>query len=666
MINLMSHVIRNIGFISIKLLVVIATLGINTMPSDAQDATIQVYADQTIKQISRYLTGACIEDVNHEIYGGIYSQMIFGESFEEGPMKIDPRHPDFQGLSGTVSCIAKRRDLSRASAIRSWQPFRKDFATGNFKCFNDHSYNGEQSQTIAFLTGEGEIGIENQGLNRWGMNFIKDKPYEGYIWVKAEKDFTFFVALESAGGDTVYSENELKANSNTWHRIDFELTPGKSDKSGRFAIKLKNQGSLHVGHVFLQPGPWGRFKDLPLRKDVVEGLIREGITVLRYGGSMVNYSEEYRWKNMVGPRDKRPPYTGTWYEYSSNGWGIIDFVDLCEAAGFQCVPAFNTNETAQDMADFVEYMNGPATSEWGKIRSENGHPDPYNLKYIQIGNEQQLSEFYPQFEILSDAIWKKDNTIQIIVGLWNVKNQDKYFQKILDFAAKKGHDIWFDIHVWNDEPEQPDLSEIEYFLNVLDQISEHRNFKICVLEENAVNHSLHRGLGHAHAINLFERWEHEIPILCAANCLQPYKQNDNFWDQGLLFLSPSQVWGQPSYYVTQMVSRNYLPEAVKSACKSTGDVLDVTAKKSEDGKQLNIQVLNIAEVPVKSSIELIGFTPKEPMIQVIQLKGELHDVNTPEEPEKIIPWGREYHYETVEGKITYTFPPYSFTILKIM
>src|SRR2546430_6388310 len=98
------------------------------------------------------------------------------------------------------------------------------------------------------------------------------------------------------------------------------------------------------------------------------GLIDQGITVLRYGGSMVN-APEYRWKKMIGPRDRRAPYRGTWYPYSSNGWGIIDFLSLCEAAGFMGVPDFNMDESPRDMADFVEYVNGPAETEWGKRRA---------------------------------------------------------------------------------------------------------------------------------------------------------------------------------------------------------------------------------------------------------------------------------------------------------
>ena len=80
---------------------------------------------------------------------------------------------------------------------------------------------------------------------------------------------------------------------------------------------------------------------------------------------MVNH-DEYRWKNMIGPRDRRPPYHGTWYRYSTNGWGIPDFMAFCEAAGFEYIPDFNIDESPQDMADFVEYAKGPVESAWGQ------------------------------------------------------------------------------------------------------------------------------------------------------------------------------------------------------------------------------------------------------------------------------------------------------------
>ena len=83
-----------------------------------------------------------------------------------------------------------------------------------------------------------------------------------------------------------------------------------------------------------------------------------------------------------------PPYSGMWYRYSSNGWGILDFMDFCEAAGFEYIPAFNMDESPQDMADFIEYTKGTAESEWGRKRVADGHPLPYKLRYLELGNEE--------------------------------------------------------------------------------------------------------------------------------------------------------------------------------------------------------------------------------------------------------------------------------------
>ena len=100
----------------------------------SNNITIRVQPEQVTGQISPYLTGACIEDVNHEIYGGIYSQLIFGESFEEAPMLIDARlEPAFAGLSGSVSCLTGRSYLRERSAVCSWQPFRRGTAEGAFE-----------------------------------------------------------------------------------------------------------------------------------------------------------------------------------------------------------------------------------------------------------------------------------------------------------------------------------------------------------------------------------------------------------------------------------------------------------------------------------------------------------------------------------------------------
>ncbi|MGA2619876.1 MAG: alpha-L-arabinofuranosidase C-terminal domain-containing protein [Thermoguttaceae bacterium] len=629
--------------------------------AEGQEARIAVQADQVVGRVSRYLTGACIEDVNHEIYGGIYSQMIFGESFQEPP--ASPSGKAFQ-ISGM------------------WRAAGRGTATGRFALVSERPFVGRQAQQVSFDSGSGQWGIENQGLNRWGLNLVAGKPYEGYVWVRAEKPATLYAALESRDGTQLYAEAPLAVAGNAWQRLDFTLTPSAADKAGRFALKLKQPGSIVLGHAFLQPGPWGRFKGLPVRRDVAEGLMAQGITVLRYGGSMVN-SGGYKWKQMIGPRDRRPPYAGTWYRYSSNGWGIVDFMAFCEAAGFQYVPAFNLGETPQDMADFMQYAKGPADSEWGRRRAADGHPQPYRLRYLELGNEERVDEKYAaRFEALAKAVWAQDPEIILVVGdfAYDRPLADPFKfsgaasgitglagqQRIVQLAKRHNREVWFDLHVDTNQPVKfnSSLDGMFSFSDALAKIAEGARQKVVVFEFNAGNHAQKRALASALAINAIER-DGRTPIVTSANGLQPDGQNDNGWDQGLLFLNPSQVWLQPPGYVTQMLSRNYLPQLVKCLVTGAEGRLDVNAKRSDDAAVLVLQVVNSSSQAVAAQIHLAGFVPHQPVAQVSQLSAPLEAVNTAGEPNAVRPQQGPWKHGIKRGSTNYAFPPHSFTVLRL-
>ena len=801
----------------------------------AQQPFISVHADQVLQPLTPYLTGACIEDVNHEVYGGIDSQMIFGESFaepasqlplkgfhvfggrwtiandgslqgiggsgskiiwdgpslSEGEISVDVMLTEAGGGNGglilkvsdarkgadsfngyevslerpgtlvigrhrhnweplrRVPCdvpvnewirltvrlsagsleilvngkgIAQFEDIEHpleagAVGLRTWQhevrfrkisvttgtsqqkiPFEYDNSnsmsenvsgmwraihqgtvTGSFSLESQDSFSGHQSQQITFAGGSGEIGIDNQGLNRWGMNFVKAKSYDGYVYVRASVPTEFVVSLESRDGQTIYDKKRLRAATGDWQRLNFTLKPSAAERAGRFAIKLKQPGTLRVGYAFLQPGEWGRFKGLPVRKDVAQGLIDQGVTVLRQGGSMVN-AAQYRWKKMLGPRAKRPPYEGWWYPYASNGWGILDFLNFCEAAGFLGVPDVNCNEKPEDMADFIDYVNGPANSEWGRRRAADGHPKPYGLKHLEIGNEERVDESYFQkFKGIAEAIWARDPQIILVVGDFAYGQTIKdplHFngaasrittlasqQKILQLA--KGHDreVWFDVHIGTDGP-RPDFGGTFSYIDALDKLAEGAKHRVVIFEYNAGNHSMRRALANA-AATIWVQRDGRLPVATSANCLQPDGQNDNDWNQGLLFLNPSQVWLQPPGYVTQMLSRNYQSLVVKCEIEnSTNNFLDVCATKSADGKTLVLQVVNANANEVTFALKISGFTPSRQVAQVQTLSGPMDARNSSTNPDGVKPTIIEWKHGLEHGETVVTFAAGSFTVIR--
>ncbi len=797
--------------------------------TSGQEATITIEADQVLHPISRYLTGACLEDVNHEVYGGLYSQMIFGESFQEpapseplagfteyggtwlitnsdllsvngsGPKLIDNnvnqssgdikvqvqfsaneggdagiifqvsqpgvgadvftgyevslapagyvvlgRHrQDWEPIS-QVSCAVPTgqwinlevqytnasitvlvngssliqytdtqypltsgqvglRNYQQGAQFQDFQingtniPFMYDAsnwpgavsgmwtavvsgsATGQCALETSNVFVGTQSQRVTYTGGTGAFGVANRSLNHWGMNFIAGNEYDGCLDVRADTPTPITLALESSNGITVYAQTNLLVTSNNWQHLSFSLTPSASNTNGQFVITLTQPGSVVVGYAFVEPGAWGQFQGLPVRKDVAEGLINQGITVLRYGGSMVN-AAGYRWTNMIGPRDLRPPYTGTWYPYSSDGWGIPDFLNFCEAAGFLGIPDFNINETPQDMADFMEYANGSTNTVWGGQRAADGHPQPYGLKYLELGNEETVNgTYYQKFQALAQAIWAEDTNIILVVGDFSyhqVITNPFHFggadskitslsaqQKILQLAGQYHREVWFDLHVWTDGP-TPDSSLAGMFSydNALGEIANGAKYKVVVFELNANNHSQRRALANALAISAVER-DGRIPVVTSANCLQPDGENDNGWDQGLLFLNPSQVWLQPPGYVTKMIAHNYEPVFIESRARAPGNDLKVGAKRSGDGKTLVLDVVNLGPRATVATIIIHGYSPTQPAT-VEELAGPLRMMNLAAAPGRIHPIEKQWQANFEKGEVEYDFPPYSFTVIK--
>ena len=602
------------------------------------DVAIRVHPERVLNVVSPYLTGVCLEDVNHEVYGGLYSQMIHGESFQEDAAA--------DGVSG------------------QW---RATGAGGTYAVVTDEPFVGRQSQRVTAETAP--AGVENRGLNRWGLHFAGGKPYDGVVWLRTPRATDVTVAAQTADGRPL-AEQVIHAAAAGWQRYPFALTPAASADGGRFAVTLGGPGTVDVGYAFLQPGEWGRFAGLPVRGDVVRQMRSAGVTVVRYGGSAVN-QREYRWKRMVGPRDRRPPYRGHWHEHTSNGWGIADFLDLCDAAGWLAVPAFCADETPADLADFVEYANAPGTTRWGGQRAADGHPKPYGLRYLEFGNEEQVDAAYvAKFKPVAEAVWARDPTVTIVVGDFEYRAKitdpmkvrgghvpDLSAHKvILDWARSHGRPVWFDVHIWNERPADADrfLAALPTFADALAGLSPGAEFKVCVFEENANRHDVNRAIAHAKTVSVLQRMGDRVPIVCAANALQADGQNDNGWDQGLFFMNPGQAWMQPSAYATQMLARGY--RANRVAVDGEPDGLVVTALADAGG--VTVEVTNPTARAVPATVAVDGVIGG---VRCTELAGPADAVNTAATPTAVVPVDRTV--TVTDGVVRHTFPARSFSVL---
>jgi hypothetical protein len=785
----------------------------------ADGATITVRANVVRNTITPLMTGACIEDVNHELYGGLYAQMIFGESFEEPPASAplpgwsycegswaakdglysvmplaggkavwdgallgdgtaecdvmlagdgdnaglilrvnDPRRgaDAFAGYEISLSSkggylrLGKHennwthlRDAPLKLEAGRWHHLRVELAGGRIRIFAGNvaepqidftdpsplkpgrlglrtwnaqasfrdlrASSGGKSWTTSFaakqnapwqgelsgmwdpiVTGDadarfvwdavtplntdrcqmieiksaknGTAGVTNRGLNRWGLCVREGRTYEGRVHLRGSYKGSVTCALQSVDGTRTFASQQISGIGSEWRQFPVRLRSSGTDTNARFAIWIDRPGAIWVDQVYLAPTGDELFAELPVRADIAQAILDEGLTVLRLGGSMIN-ATGYLWKQMIGDPDKRRQYQGTWYPQSSRGFGIEEFVRFCEKARIVPVVAINIFEDPQDAADLIDYLNAPSTTRWGSLRASNGHPEPYRVRYIEIGNEEANNPLYlERFLLLYKAMWPRDPTVEFIIGCWwepNNPNTKDIVQQLNGKAA-----LW-DLHVGGDGLRDADGAEamIVRMRALLQEWTPGTTLKTCILEENGGLHNVQRALGHAHMRNTAERHGDFVLIECPANCLQPNGHNDNGWDQGQIFFNGHQVWGMPPFYAQQMAARHYQPTRLDSEVTCPDNDLDVTATRSAAGDSIVLKVVNLSAKPRVTSVKIDGIAAVARRAKTVTLTGDLRAINTSDEPRRIAPV--EAAIDNASTQFDYTFPSYSYTIIEL-
>jgi len=718
--------------------------------------TILIDGSKKLHTVTDRVNGANMEDLNFQCYGGMYSQLLYGQDFEEHVdvdfMNLATETTDYKSMTGPlrtitfvvldengkpyittqplsyrsmgvnplgnpvtqsyeINSIRYDRSILPVDSLSSsdqetltymvtgdkqisryWREINTGTARGIYKLVTKDTYNGRRDQKMQFISGVGEVGIENSGLLRMGINLQEGKNYEGILRVKNPRTCDIYVALLGSDPKEKLAEKVIRINPspNSFQRIDFELIPSRSDTKGRFAVILKEPGEITLGYAFLQPGLWGRVAGgYPIRQDFVDQLKGNGMRIIRYNGSMNDRCPDsllYRWKNMIGPNDERIPYTGTFTPYATHGFGIFEFLMVAEAAGLDGVVGISKDEDPAEIMEMIEYAKGPVTSKWGSMRARDGHPEPYILKYIQIGNEvrvtpSRLKEYLEQCRALATEIWKADPDMCILTSinirannnlnvLKNRYQNNPEYQLVKEFMRwvqlqGKEDQVGWDSH-YNGRLIEPDSTIYRALgLELKDVLKEDICFdlRLYPLEENGAHHTFERGITHARLQNKLNRWGDRIEAAATANMFQPEAGFMTF-GQGRVFYDSYRFWNQTSGHVDQMFTKEWLPCVLDVKEELPIDSLDVLVKTSEDNTIISMYVVNFGMQAKVREIKIKGFVP-ELNATVTQLGPYLFTAqNSGENPDFIIPV-----VETMKvGKngFTYKFPGHSFIVIRMV
>lgn len=632
-------------------------------------ATVE-YVPEKSKKISDKFIGIFFEDINYGADGGLYAELVRNRDFEfsEG---------DHKGWSPTHSWNTEGEltlEISTDTPIHANNPHYGILTRGNKPG-----------------------ALVNGGFD--GINVKKGEKYLFSVFGRSSVKTPLKVTLEDRSGHVLaQTKVEVPAGSE-WSKIESTLKSNADCKDAVLKIAPLKKGRSELDMISLFPEKTFKGRRNGLRADLAQTLADLQPRFMRFPGGCVSHGNGidniYDWKGSVGPLESRKPLSNLWGYHQTRGLGFYEYFQFCEdlgmeplpvlAAGVPCqnssrkshcshdeltsngqqggIPMDEMPGYIQDILDLVEYANGPADSKWGKVRAEAGHPEPFNLKYLGIGNEDLISEaFKTRFKMIRDAVIAKYPDITV-VGTTGPFYEGSDYEEGWDFARKENVKI-VDEHYY---------VAPGWYIN-------HRDFydgydrkgpKVYLGEYASHYPGRESNLECALSIALYltdvERNADVVEMTSYAPLFS--KKGRTQWRPDLIYFDNDSITLTPDYYVQQMYGANagttYIPSRVNleekkcpncdgSGCTGINDDVrnrfGVSTVIDEKTGDTIIRIANL--LPVRVEVDLAGYPAGKGLMTVIS--------GTP----------RQLDAKPVTSEIescdNVTVPPYSFTVVRIV
>jgi len=400
--------------------------------ADTDPITLRVNVGEPGKPISADLMGVFFEDLNHAGDGGLYAELIQNRSFEFRATE----QPTWNNLSfWTVTPLGGAKGSMRVEQAWPLHPKNPNYATLEVQ--------EPAGEGVKMLNAGFQDGISVQSGEHYNLAFFTRQLYVGKRWDarKAEGALPLVVRLETPNGE-VLAETKFGIADREWQRLTATFTPSRSEPQARLVFLATALGGLAFDEVSLFPQKTFRGRPNGLRADLAQTIADLKPRFLRFPGGCIVHGNGlgnmYRWQDTVGPIEQRRQQANLWGYHQTVGLGYFEFFQFAEdigakplpvvPAGVCCqnsdhqggtgqrgLPLESMEDYIQEVLDLIEYANGPATSKWGAVRAAAGHPEPFNLKYLGVGNEDHITFlFQKRFEMIYDAVKAKHPEITVI------------------------------------------------------------------------------------------------------------------------------------------------------------------------------------------------------------------------------------------------------------
>ena len=547
----------------------IAVLFISACSMNAQ-VVINVDATQKGPKISPTHYGIFYEDINHAADGGLYAELIRNRSFEDD-------------LMGGGRNMRRRGGQNNQNEGQTEPRISNWFSVGSasLKLIQENLLNSVQHNALNVMLKKAGDGVRNEGF--WGINAVKGTKYRLSFWAKSLNGYngTITAQLQSTNGQSL---GNVKINANfgkEWKKYTAIITATGNDPRAEFSLTADKVGEFQIDVVSLFP-PTFKNRENGMRPDLAQMLADMHPRFMRFpGGCFVEGQQSpdnaFRWKRTIGPIEQREGHANVnWGYRTSDGIGFHEFLQLSEDLGAKplfvvnvgiwhggCTPYDQIGEWIEECMDALEYANGDITTKYGKMRAENGHPAPFNLEYIEIGNENynfnmnnnsDQSDHYPERYIqFYNAIKAKYPNVHCIgnVESWSTDNpswRNNYPVEMVDEHYYR-NPKWFADRF--DKYDSYDRSKYKIYVG-----------EYAVTSQFGDIGNLNAALGEAVYMMGMEN-NSDVVVM---NSYAPIfvNENDARWRPDMIRFNSNKVMGTPSYYVQQLFPNNIGTQVLKT------------------------------------------------------------------------------------------------------
>jgi alpha-N-arabinofuranosidase len=637
---------------------------------NAQKTTLKVDITKTITKIQPTMFGLFFEDINFAADGGLYAEMIKNRSFE-----FD------KPLMGWEQPNTKRSSLNMQSGAATTMKVLENKTNPNFCRILVNDAKG--------------YAIINEGFR--GMGVKKEAKYNLSLKAANHDGNIKKIIIQFIDKDKkVIGETSIVPTSDEWKNYSAQFTATQTEAKAKLKITFEGTGTIDLDMISLFPEDTWKKRKNGLREDIVQLLYDMKPGFLRFPGGCIvegrTLADRYQWKKSVGEVENRRTMINRWnMEFShkqtpdyfqSFGLGFYEYFQLSEDIGATPLPIlscgmacqYNTGELApieeldpyiQDALDLIEFANGAESTSWGKLRADMGHPKPFSLKYIGVGNEQWGPDYIERYKIFEKAIKSKYPNIIIVSGSgpspdgehfeYGMAELKKLNAELIDEHYYKSPQWFRENATRYDQYDRkgPKIFAGEYAAqSVSGANSNNRNNWECAFSEAAFMTGLERN---AEVVNLTSY----APLMAHEDAWQ--------WTPDMIWFNNLEAYGSANYYVQKMFSTNKgtdLLAITKDGKPLIGqNNLYASAVKDINAKEVIVKLVNTSSTQHEVKIDLKGSKLASQGTVITLTSPNLQDENTFTEPKKISPKESEFKLKGVEAKMN--LPAYSVTVLRL-